>query len=158
MSLSENFKTLQSKVGSLSVELKTIKSCSEARSHLLEVKKLCDSLRKQTLDHGKSMKKPRKVAFKPKLDIIEEVLEVAESLDTDETDDSEELVIETKDHTYSDSEPEELPEAPLVLVRQNAVEPELVPAVEHPVKSPRPDFMEPQPTPKPKRVRKVQAF
>lgn len=151
MSLTENFQTLHTKVGDLNSELKTAKSCSETRSQLLEIKKLCDSLRKQILEHSKSMKKPRKAAFKPSLD------PVVESLDSDE---SEELVIETKDHTYTDSEPDELPEAPLVLVRQNAMEPELVPAVEHPVKSPRPDFMEPQPTPKPqaRRVRKVVAF
>ena len=37
-------------------------------------------------------------------------------------------------------------------------EPELVPAVEHPVKSPRPDFMEPQSTPKARKPRKVVAF
>ena len=44
----------------------------------------------------------------------------------------------------------------------NTEDPSLVPAVEHPVKSPRPDFIEPlnepQATPKPKRVRIVVAF
>lgn len=121
MTLQENLQSLIDKTAALSTDPKTIKDCVSARNTLTEISKECTSLRKQIQEHRQAKKKPRK----PKLETIDETLEVVTSLDSEES---------------------------------NTDEPELVPLVAHVVKSPNPEFMEPQATPKPKKGRKVVAF